>query len=188
MNGEDLDIKIFGMKNDENEADNFIRVVEAMKRHHANGNSDRAKLLGKRIANLVFNPQIIEDDELHDIISEYCTDEKICYQIKMLLTFGAESTVHVVLDKLSLSSIAVNSLYDELIRLDEDFYDNITNAFTFYYLALRNGDDIPAKIGRHFAKLCGKPNDEKLCEIGSKIYIIIAVLINREIEKVDFTE
>ncbi len=182
---DDNDMKIFGNPKIENEADVLIRVVEIMKKQRANGNMDRAKALGEVVAHQVYSFEGI-DDSVKQRIDEYKDNESIYEQIRMLVTFTAEAEIHVLLEKYSVSTMTVNAFYDELIKLDEDLYDNITNAFTFYYLELRKGGDVPTLLGKRFAKLCGDGNDESLVNLGSEIFTSISDIIREEIEATDF--
>lgn len=182
---DDKDIKIFGSPSVENEADVLIRIVEIMKKHRANGNIDKAKDLGQKIARQIYEPEKMHNS-VSKVINEYKSDEQIYEQIRMLVTFAAEAEVHVLLEKYSVSTMVVNSLYDELIKLDDDLYDNITNAFTFYYLVIRKGGDVEVNMGKQFAKLCGRKDDENLADLGSKIFSAIKVMIEEEIARAEF--
>lgn len=182
---DDNDVKIFGGSKIENEADVLIRIVEIMKKQRANGNVDRAKDLGVKIARQIYSPENI-NTAIADIIENYKENEEIYEQIKMLVTFAAEAQIHLLLEKYSVSTMTVNALYDELILLDEDLYDNITNAFTFYYLELRKGGDVSSHLGKRFAKLCGDGENEILIALGSKIYDSINEIIKEEIDATDF--
>lgn len=182
---DDNDMKIFGNPKIENEADVLIRVVEIMKKQRANGNMDRAKALGEVVAHQVYSFEGI-DDSVKQRIDEYKDNESIYEQIRMLVTFTAEAEIHVLLEKYSVSTMTVNAFYDELIKLDEDLYDNITNAFTFYYLVLRKGGDIATGMGKQFAKLCGDKENEKLVSLGTDIFVAIRENLKKEIEKAEF--
>ncbi len=182
---DDNDMKIFGSPKIENEADVLIRIVEIMKKQRANGNMDRAKTLGASVARQIYSPENIPSS-VAERISEYKSNEEIYEQIKMLVTFAAEAEIHVLLEKYSVSTMTVNALYDELIKLDEDLYDNITNAFTFYYLVLRKGGDIAANMGKQFAKLCGDKDNESLQKLGTDIFVVIREILKEEIEKAEF--
>ena len=182
---DDNDMKIFGNPKIENEADVLIRVVEIMKKQRANGNMDRAKALGEVMAHQVYSFKGI-DDSVKKRIDEYKDNESIYEQIRMLVTFTAEAEIHVLLEKYSVSTMTMNAFYDELIKLDEDLYDNITNAFTFYYLVLRKGGDVATGMGKQFAKLCGDKENEKLLSLGKDIFVAICESLKIEIEKAEF--
>ena len=182
---EDNDIKIFGGSKIENEADVLIRIVEIMKKQRANGNMDRAKAFGEKVARCVYSHEGI-DASVVQRINEYNDDEKIAEQIRMLVTFTVEAEIHVLLDKYSVSTMTVNAFYDELIKLDEDLYDHITNAYTYYYLVLRKGGDVAGAMGKQFARLCSDKENEKLQALGKDIFNAICESLKAEIEKAEF--
>ncbi|MBR3588803.1 MAG: hypothetical protein IKL16_04495 [Clostridia bacterium] len=182
---DDKDMKIFGSPKIENEADVLIRIVEIMKKQRANGNMDRAKALGETIARKSYALEGFES-ELLGRIDEYKDNEDISDQIRMLVNFTVEAEIHVLLEKYSVSTMTVNAFYDELIKLDEDLYDNITNAFTYYYLVLRKGGDVASGMGKQFAKLCSDKENEKLQILGKDIFNAICENLKLEIEKAEF--
>ncbi len=182
---DDNDMKIFGNPKIENEADVLIRVVEIMKKQRANGNMDRAKELGETVARKSYALEGFEDELLRRI-DEYKDNEKISEQIRMLVTFTVEAEIHVLLEKYSVSTMTVNAFYDELIKLDKDLYDNITNAYTYYYLVLRKGGDVASGMGKQFAKLCSDKENEELIILGKDIFNAICENLKTEIEKAEF--
>ncbi len=182
---EDNDIKIFGSGGEINEADVLMRIVELMKKQRANGNVERANELGKCVARQIYLPENM-DLPVAEEIGKYKENEEIYEQIKMLVTFASEAGIHLMLDKYSVSTMSVNAMYDELIKLDDDLYDNITNAFTFYYLVLRKGGDVAKNMGHKFAKICKDEKNESLQDLGSEIYTSILAAIKNEIENMNF--
>ena len=184
----DNDIKIFKKNTTENDADAIIKLAEDMKRQRLNGNSTKATKLGKYMADIVFNPDRIDDDEFCDILKSPGVDDNVYKQIKMLITFTAESTLHQKLDISSLSATAVNALYDRLMALSPEFYEEITDAYTFYYIALRKKEDVPSHIGKRFAMLCGDEKNADYRRIGAKVFETICEFVKEKIEKVDFAQ
>lgn len=186
-NFDDADIKIFGSSKTEKEVDVLVNMMEVMKVQRENGNVDRAKELGTKIANQICVPERINKSFLEKV-SEFKDNDAIVEQMKLLATFAAEAEIHVALEKYSVSMTAVNALYDELLKLDDDLYDNITDAFTYYYLVLRKGGDIDFYMGKKFAKLCGDGHNEKLEKLGTETFIAAKKLTSAEIEKLGFAE
>lgn len=182
---DDNDIKIFGAKKDVSEADALMKVAENMKKQRANGNVERAKKLGEYVARKIYSPENIELP-VAEKIRKYKDNELIYEQIKMLIMFTVEAGIHVLLERYNVSTMAVNTLYDELIKLDDDLYDNITNAFTYYYLVLRKGGDIDYHMGYTFAKLCMDRDNEELKKLGTEIYTSIGERIKSLVESFDF--
>jgi hypothetical protein len=113
-------------------------------------------------------------------------NKNVSSQIEKLITFTVEAELHVLLEKYSVSTMAVNAFYDKLLELDEDFYDNITDAYTYYYLELRKGGDVERGIGKQFAKLCGAKEDEVLQDAGKEIFNDVCGILRNAIEKADF--
>lgn len=184
---EDRDIKIFAKKVDDDDPESLLKLAEETARQRNNGNIDKAVRLGEVIASLIADISLIEDEDFQELIKSEIVDEKICYQVRLLLTFAAESTVHrSLLNTPLLSTTAVNTMYDCLRECDKSFYVDTTDAFTFYYVAIRKHDRIVERIGRRFAMLCAKEGDEEFQKLGSGLYMILCKVIEREIEKSEF--
>lgn len=182
----DEDIKIFVKEKKDDDAETLLKLVEETNAQRNNGNIAKASKLGQTIADLVFDFDIIEDEDFKNMIKDASVNEKVLYQIRLLLTFTAESTLHRSINIPLLSTIAVNSMYESLMASDNDLYEDTTDAFTFYYIALRKQNNIASRIGNRFAMLCGDENNENYSKIGSGIYLIICDIICKEIQKTSF--
>lgn len=189
---DDSDMKIFGEQSAEEAASaaEIQQLMQEMKRQRLNGNSDKAKKIGARIASLV--PGSDNDDivELNNVLKDLLTAPYVMYQIRVLIIFTAESNLHRLLPTSFLATTAINALYDTLIEAEPRFYDNISDgtAFTFYYLRLRSGGDIGRGIGEAFAMLCDRENDEKAIALGAEVYHYICKKIDEFIDEADFVE
>ncbi|MBQ7580860.1 MAG: hypothetical protein IJU39_06095 [Clostridia bacterium] len=183
---EDRDIKIFSKKVEQDDPESLIRLAEETARHRNNGNIAKAVSLGEKIAKMISDVGSIEDTDLRELMDSFPIDEKILYQVRLLLTFAAESTLHRSLNIPLLSTTAVNSMYDCLMECDRSFYLDTTDAFTFYYVAFRKHDRIVERIGRRFAMLCGKEADEDFERFGSSLYMIFCKVIESEKTKSEF--
>ena len=186
MTFDDRDIKIFSKSNKDDDTQSLLKLAEEMAMQRANGNIHKATELGEKIAGRVFNIDSIDDYNIRALVNSPLVNDKINYQIRMLLTFTAESTLHRRLNIASLSTIAVNSMYDKLMLLDPDFYEDTTDAFTFYYVALRKASNVTKSIGKTFAMLCGDENNEDYRQIGSGLYLLLGEKICETIESFDF--
>lgn len=184
---EDRDIKIFSKKVAEDDPESLIRLAEETTRQRNNGNVAKAVSLGEKIAEMVSDIDSIDDEDFKKLMNSDLIDDKILYQVRLLLTFAAESTVHRTLMNVPLlSTTAVNAMYDRMMESDRPFYLDTTDAFTFYYVAFRKHDRIVERIGRRFAMLCGKQEDEEFERFGSGLYMILCRIIDAEIEKSEF--
>lgn len=181
---EDEDVKIFGANKIENEADVLIRIVEIMKKQRANGNMDRAKEMGEAIALRVY--KLMDEMFIWENYAREINNKNIPEQIEKLITFTVEAELHVLLEKYSVSTMAVNAFYDKLIELDENLYNNITDAYTYYYLVLRKGGDVAGGIGKQFAKLCSAKDDEVLQDAGKEVFETVCEILRKEIENAGF--
>ena len=182
----DEDIKIFVKEKKEDDTETLLKLVEETNIQRNNGNTAKASKLGETIANLVFDFNIIEDEDFKNMIRDASVNEKVLYQIRLLLTFTAESTLHRSIHIPLLSTIAVNSMYETLMASDNELYEDTTDAFTFYYIALRKQNNIASRIGSRFAMLCGDESNEDYKKIGSGLYLILCEIICKEIQKTDF--
>lgn len=185
-NFDDGDIKIFAKQSKQDDEASLIKLIEESNIQRNNGNISKASKLGEDISSLILNLDEIEDADFKSAVKSPVIDEKVMYQIRMLLTFSAESSLHRVVNTAILSTTAVNAMYDKLMQNDIQFYDDTTDAFTFYYIALRKQNNIVERIGKRFSMLCGKENDEELMKIGSQLYLIFCRIISEIIDRVDF--
>lgn len=181
---DDSDMKIFGVKEEAAPSDgaDVQALADEMKQQRLNGNSERAKRLGIRLAALA--PDSAEKDslDLARLLGEPPPSADIMRQLRILLIFTAESCLHLYTPTPLLATTAVNALYDRLIEDDPGFYDTIANgaAFSFYYLALRHSGTADENIGMTFAMLCGAEHDEGLIRLGARVY----QYVNRKVREI----
>lgn len=184
---DDSDVKIF---NDEKK-DSFdeVSIIAEMTKNRSNGNSQKAKELGKTLAErFVDEPHLLSDLE-HEV-GEIQRDDDTMYQMKVLLAFSAEYSINRLLVSPLLANTAVNALYDTVKKKAFDFYDRLDDAaeYSFYYLAVRKGVDIPQNIGVSFAMLCGKENDEYYKNLGKRLFEVAIYEIEKTINSVGFVK
>lgn len=156
---DDSDVKIFNDEADPEESFDEVALIAEMKRHRSNGNSEKAKKLGKHLADIFIDEtKMIKD--LSKEVGSLDFDEDTIYQIKVLLAFTAEYCINHSLPSPLLSNTAVNKMYDTVKANAFDFYDRLDDVaeYSFYYLALRKGTQISEEIGKAFAKICDNPD------------------------------
>lgn len=183
---DDRDIKIFSKRVVQDDPESLIRLAEETAVQRNNGNITKAVALGELIASFIINIDSVDDDEFKKLMQNSLLDDKVLYQVRLLLTFAAESTVHRNLSIPLLSTTAVNSMYDRLMERSRAFYNDTTDAFTFYYVAFRKHDRTVERIGRRFAMLCAKEGNEEFEKFGSEIYLALSRIIGEEIKKSEF--
>ena len=183
---DDSDVKIFNDKSKNDEFDE-VSIIAEMTRHRSNGNIEKAKRLGKHLAEIfVDEPHLLAD--LESEVGKIKHDDFLMYQMKVLLVFTAEYCINHSLPASSLSNTAVNSMFDTIKKKAFEFYDRLDDAaeYSFYYLAVRKGVDISKNIGVSFAMLCGKENDEYYTNLGTGIFEVARHEIESIIDVYEF--
>ncbi len=179
---DDSDVKIYtgAKKVDSDDPAVFAARVEEQR---GIGNIDKAKQLGERLA--LLTP---ESPELCGLTGDKIVSASVSYQMRVLLVFTAKTSLESLLPLASLSSSAVSAMLNKLIETSEGFFANISDgaAFTFYYLPLRKGVDVPKKIGAQFAVLCGKDDKEYYKQLGENLYNTVHSLVNQIINELGF--
>lgn len=181
---DDIDVKIFEPNKKDNEKDDILYIVEETNRQRKNGNSSKAKALGKEIALIAteeeFFKSFLSNDDLTPTVLE---------QAFALMQFSSEAALNYYLPSSLLSTIAVNTLQEALIKQKNPMYESSLNgsAFSFYYLSVRKGGkDIPYDIGSAFAMLCGKEDEEPYIKVGQKLYLETLKIVETKIKSADF--
>ena len=146
---EDRDIKIYEGKGN-SDLNDIQRISEDIDRNKRNGNIDKAKALGKRLAKIRPDCKKLGLD-----IGNMPASELYC--VRVLLTFTAEYAVQKYILSETLADAVSASMYDYLKAEESGYYDNISDgsAFTFYLLALKKSGDTAKNIGEQFAQRCG---------------------------------
>ena len=186
------DVKIYLSKKEMNKnASEFAGNFDAVMRHRANGNIDKARRLGAALATIA--PTSDGDGifvNLKDHLSPKFFVQDILYQIRVLLVFACETILQIELPSELLSTTAISSMYHAIEERTPGFYSNISNgaAYTFYYLAVQKGGDISENIGEAFAMLCSVKNKESFVLAGKTVWNIAVDVIEKEIEKADIQE
>lgn len=186
------DVRIYVSKKEMNKnAGDFANSFDAVMRNKTNGNIDKARKLGATLATIA--PTNEGDSifvNLRDHLSQKFFVQDILYQIRVLLVFACETLLQMELPTQLLSTTAIASMYDAMEKDMPGFYSNIANgaAFTFYYLAIQKGADIPENIGEAFAMLCSVKNKDSFVLAGKTIWNIAVDVIEKEIEKADIKQ
>ena len=187
----DNDIKIYTKGADISSA-NLSTVFEAINLHRANGNLEKAKLLGQRLSTIT--PESEKNGlsiDFKNILPQRFLSQDIMYQIKVLLIFAAESLLQVEIPVPQLATTAINALYDSLRETSPGFFKNISDgaAFTFYYLAMKKGGNITENIGKAFSMLCSvSKNNDGCIAAGETVWNIAVDLVEMEIKTAGFVD
>ncbi len=185
---DDSDVKIFN-EPDKKDSIDEVSIIAEMTKQRSNGNSQKAKELGKILAErFVDEPHLLSD--LENEVGEILRDDNTMYQMKVLLAFSAEYSINHALLSPLLANTAVNALYDTVRKKAFEFYDRLDDAaeYSFYYLAVRKGVDISKNIGISFAMLCGKENDAYFINLGKRLFEVATYEIEKTINNVGFVK
>lgn len=176
---DDRDIKIYVSKSEKTESE-FGNISDKIALHTANGNKEKAIVLGQRLA------KIRPDDGFVDL-SRFNMTAPLLYQIRVLLTFLAEQAVDRNIGDKVLAQTIVSAMYDYLKANESGYYDNISDggAFTFYILALSKSGDTATNIGEQFSKLCNI-NWPEIVDLGKRVYLQGTKYFDRVIDDIDF--
>jgi len=189
-NHDDSDMKIFNPGTDcpEEDANDLGNLAALLECHRQNGNTEKAKSLGERLA--VLTPDTSSGIDLYDLLEGADLPDEVMNQVRILLVFTAQNTLHEQLCPPLLSSCAVNAMYDKLVETEPAFYDGISDgaAFTFYALSVRKGEDVDENIGENFAMLCGNENNAAYRLLGTKTYQTARSLITRIVDEYNFVD
>ena len=188
---EDRDVKVFypSAEKKRNSEKDILEIAEILDNQRSNGNLLLARKLGEHLA--AIKPE--NAGELDGIDLEKAgidvdkLESNVLYQIRVLMTFAAQITLHSVLPSV-LSSEAVNIMYNKMRDKSEAFYDNLTDgtSFSFYYLAIRKGINIEENIGKNFAMLCGDEDEEELINLGKTVYTLSNNYIKELVKSYNF--
>ncbi|MDR0315247.1 MAG: hypothetical protein LBH71_04785 [Oscillospiraceae bacterium] len=166
----DSDVKIYGQsgEDEDRDRDETIRLIEETHRQRKNGNSQKAKQLGKDLAAIAPGEKYFPEN-LEDEFMEASVLEQVC----ALLLFSSEAALQYYLPSPFLSTIAINTLQDRLSAQENPLYTAALDgsAFSLYYLDVRKEDEgRPNDVGAVFARLCAKQGYEKYELMGKDIY------------------
>ncbi|MBO5909103.1 MAG: hypothetical protein J6Q67_04915 [Clostridia bacterium] len=167
----DEDIKIASPDNikkvlEESRKIKAVSGSEEYKRESAKGNTEKAKVLGSKLAN-----EVVDNISRFTMEDEPCEDALLSVQKGVLMTFAAIVCLEAAASSV-VAQAAKSSFNKELETIAPWLYKAVSdsNAFTFYYLAYRRGAEVDRRIGQTFAMLCSHDGDPIYQELGEAIY------------------
>lgn len=185
----DADMKIFGQENavSENEkADSdMLRQLEALDHHRQNGNVQKARNLGRRLAEIV-----LDEETKAEIGDTDFAEGKLLVKTGVLALFSTEAALNFYLPSAQLSTIAITEMHRLLAKTGSPLYEKIMEspAYSFYYLSIRKGgDDVSTEIGKAFAMNCRHEDEEKYIAEGKYIYERVQKEVLHQIDKFEFS-
>lgn len=157
---------------------------EEYSRQSSKGNTEKAKALGK----------VLADSVIENLNAFAAEDEQQSIDMQMqkgvLMTFAATVGIEAEFTSSVVSQAAKNSFNSELEKISPMLYKAVgdSGAFSFYYLAYRRGTEVDRRIGQTFAMLCSHDGDPVYQELGEAIYCWFASKTEKYIKNAGITD
>lgn len=157
-------------------------IAELTDKYRRNGNMDKATLLGEKLA--VLKPEGFYPAEC----AKLKTNE--VRQLRSLMVFVFQISLQKYMPHSMLASQAVNAMYAKLSNEAAGFFADISDgsSFTFYFLSVRKNDDVEERIGKNFAMLCDRDDDEYYVNLGIRTLEEMDMYVCKLIDETEFAE
>ena len=149
--------------------------------HKENGNVQKARLLGEKLAEMVVQdlPKIEDNSE----------DWVLIDHLKLLYIFVAEQIIRENPEAI-LAQISLSAFREAIEKAVPGAYSAISgcSADTFYKLAYYQNepDEVARNMGSTMAQLCGKANDWKVITIAEHLFTVFQKRCQQECKKTEF--
>lgn len=182
MRNNDEDIKIFHPKKTGGAGSDLMHLAALTDTYRRNGNMEKAVKLGEKFA------EIVPEEEFPKDAAKLKNNELV--QLRSLMSFSAQVALQKYMPHSMLATQAVNAMFEKLKEESPGMFQNISDgsSFTFYYLALRKQENIEEEIGKNFAMLCDRDNDDYFINLGSKVYAETDMYVCKAVDKAEFAE
>lgn len=182
MRNNDEDIKIFHPKKTDGAGGDLMHLAALTDIYRRNGNMDKAVKLGEKFA------AIVPEEEFPRDAAKLQNNELV--QLRSLMSFSAQVALQKYMPHSMLATQAVNAMFEKLKEDSPGMFMNISDgtSFTFYYLALRKKENIEEEIGKSFAMLCDRDNDDYFINLGSKVYAETDKYVCKAVDSAEFAE
>ena len=131
----DDDIKIFNAKPKSDTLDS-IALIEEMNTQRMNGNTEKAKQLGKYLSDRFLDGEELKRS-LEEEVGALDYPQKVILQIKILMFFTAEYCINRLLPNTLLKSTATNTIYDRVMKNAGEFTGNFPTVWNTAFIILR---------------------------------------------------
>ncbi len=182
MKANDEDIKIFHPKKTDGAGADLAELALLMDTYRSNGNMQKAADLGVKLAQLKPENLCPKDAE------KLKTNE--LRQLRALIIFSVQISLHKYMPHAMLASQAINAMYAEISEKSPGLFANISDgsSFTFYYLSVRNKKNAEESIGKNYAMLCDRDDDEFYASLGERVFLQTDFKVCDMIEEAEFKE
>lgn len=150
-----------------------------------NGNINRAKSLGEKIAEDFVRNCRKENFSVSEEEGPLLIQQRI-----LLLSFTVMAGLEQFCPNMTLANTARSAFFDTLSTLDTELFDKSsdTGAFSFYYLSFRRGNEIERRVGQTFAMLCLHDGDPIYQELGEALYCWFFSNVENQVKNAGFVE
>ncbi len=160
-------------------------IVAMLYNQKQNGNIDRARSLGRKMAE-----QVDADD------GEFCfgydadENDQVILQRRMLLAFTVKRGFELFCPNMIVTKTANNQFFDIIHKNSPHIYADIqaNGAFSYYTLCIRDSREPEECIGETFAQLSGHNGDKIYSELGEALYLHFLDLVAKEVNKLEFVK
>lgn len=160
---DDSDMKIVGNgapAQDESDAE-----ARLFSHERENGNLDKAHDIGKKFADALLNEDgfAFEKNSASDFEAR---------NRSILFAFTADRVLDIFMPNHLIAKSAQNEFFDEIRRRNIGLYESVSRsgAFSMYLLCKRSGDGKYIGIGKKYAEIIRKPQDNMAEEEGENAY------------------
>lgn len=180
------DVKIFGEHQNLDDIEKEDSLVLELVVQKSNGNLHKAKQLGAILAAEVES----NDGEFVFGAGLRREDQEILLQRRLLLAFVVDYGLNTFCLNKIISEIAINFFYDTIKNDSPLIYEDIreTGAFSYYYLCVRDGEQIEEEIGKTFAQLVGYKDNEVYAHLGTALFLHFIDVVKKKIAELNFVE
>ena len=176
---DDSDIKIAGDKPSESIENS--KSTDMIVRHEAQrdaGNIEKAAELGALMASEVLSWTG------SSIGQTFLTDEQMLFVFASTVGFDLYTSERV------LAVTALTEFYKELEKQSPEFYQKVSGSpsFSFYYICMKDKENMLSCIGETFAMLCGRENYPALIDKGCSLYERFLLVVKNHAESLEFVK
>ena len=160
---DDSDMKIAGIN--EAKVDESDAEARLYRHEHENGNLEKAHIIGKNLAAALLENGGTAYEK--NVASDFDARNRA-----ILYAFTADRVLDTFMPNHIIARSAQNEFFDEIRKNNIGLYESISRsgAFSMYLLCRRSGDGRYVGIGKTFADVIRRPDNEETEKQGNELY------------------
>lgn len=177
------DVKVADFSHKNGSADDAQSLMDDIQKQKQNGNFDKARQLGKALAN-----EVDSNDGEFVFGLDQTESADIIAQRRLLLAFMVTWGLDECCRNSLISKVAQNTFLEEIQSGSPAIYRDINQqgAFSYYYLCVRDTAKPGADVGRTFAELCNRKGDCVYAKLGSALFEYFLTFVKKSVAVLDF--